>query len=103
MRQHGVITTYSEDMVTLLETGTLSCVHCGMPFEVGPGKLKGRGWCGPCHGYYCGPCCRDCVPIEVRLANLEAGRPELTPKPAQVTSGWEPWRKGANVLIEEWR
>lgn len=61
---------------------TLSCVHCQHSWVVQPGSGYVRGFCPNCMGYHCGaPACRVCVPIERRLENVEAGRPELTPAP----------------------
>lgn len=68
-----------------LTTGfTYSCCHCQATwiYQKGSGRL--RGWCQRCNGYVCGPTCVECVPIERRLDNIEAGRPELTPLPARV-------------------
>ena len=64
-----------------LQTGdTLSCCHCGCHWEVRAGSGVQRGFCQQCMGYVCGgPDCHDCLPKEARLANLEAGRPLLTP------------------------
>lgn len=71
-----------------LEEGqTLSCVHCGHTWILKKGSGKTRGFCQNCMGYVCGPTCTACVPVERRIENIEAGRPELTPAPVSV---WVP-------------
>lgn len=62
------------------EGETLSCCHCGKHWEVRKGSGIDRGFCQNCMGYVCGPNCYDCIPVEQRLANIEAGRPILTPR-----------------------
>lgn len=64
---------------------TLSCVHCQHTWILQKGSGKARGFCTNCMGYHCGaPNCWECVPLEQRLENLEAGRPELTPGPVKI-------------------
>jgi hypothetical protein len=57
----------------LLEADTLQCVHCGGHFPVRPGSGKIRGFCTRCNGPVCGPGCKECVPTEQYLENMEAG------------------------------
>lgn len=68
----------------LVEGQTLSCVHCQHTWELKRGSGKLRGYCQNCAGYVCGPGCLECVPVERRVENVEAGRPELTPAPVKV-------------------
>lgn len=58
----------------IVEADTLQCVHCGCHWRVDPGSRKVRGYCSRCAGPVCGPGCQACVPAEVQLENLEAGR-----------------------------
>lgn len=52
----------------LWEAATTTCVHCGAPFpmvrfdkdEASTRNRIGRGFCGNCDGFYCGPNCREC-------------------------------------------
>jgi hypothetical protein len=57
------------------EFATAQCVHCGAHFPIRPGSGKIRGFCFRCNGPVCGPACAACVPAELQLDNLEAGRP----------------------------
>lgn len=66
------------------EGATLSCVHCQHTWILQRGSGKQRGYCFDCMGFICGPKCAECIPLEVRLENIEAGRPELTPRPVKV-------------------
>jgi len=65
------------------------CVHCGAMHAVASsiaGLVAGTlalGYCARCDGIYC-PQCSDCVPIEQRFENLEAGRLELAQRRVQV-------------------
>jgi hypothetical protein len=69
----------------LHEGQTLSCCHCQGTWMIEKGSGKVRGFCTRCMGYHCGgPTCWECVPVERRIENVEAGRPELTPVPASV-------------------
>lgn len=68
----------------LQEGETLSCVHCQETWLIQRGSGKMRGFCQKCNGFVCGLKCADCVPVERRWENLEAGRPELTPMPAMI-------------------
>ena len=78
-------TEYTTGIAGELHEGeTLSCVHCQFTWSIQRGSVKHRGFCTKCMGYVCGPACFECVPIERRLENLEAGRPELTPMPASI-------------------
>lgn len=63
---------------------TLSCCHCQSAWIVQKGSGKLRGYCQNCMGFVCGPACAECIPIERRIENLEAGRPELTPAPVRI-------------------
>ena len=67
------------------EGATLSCCHCQFTWVLQKGSGKVRGFCTSCMRPHCGgPNCWECVPIEQRLENIEAGRPELTPAPVKV-------------------
>ena len=68
--------TISDPDAGLIEADTLQCVHCGCHWEMKPGSGNMRGFCTRCNGPVCGPKCRECVPIERGLENLEAGRLE---------------------------
>jgi hypothetical protein len=69
---------------------TRSCCHCQQTWVYARGSGRVRGHCLGCHGDTCGrPECGPCVPAEVRLDNLEAGRPELTPPKLIVPGGWD--------------
>lgn len=63
----------------LARGGTRQCCHCQATWVHAPGSGRLRGYCQNCNGFVCGPGCAACVPLERRLENLEAGRPELTP------------------------
>ena len=71
----------------MVEGATLSCCHCQATWVVKRGSGKLRGFCQNCNGFVCGPACAECVPIERRIENIEAGRPENTPAPAKI---WVP-------------
>jgi len=75
----------------LADGETLSCCHCGAAWVLRKGSGKVRGFCTKCMRVHCGgPNCWECVPVERRLENLEAGRPELTPAPVSVYVGETP-------------
>ena len=59
----------------LSEIGTAQCQHCGAHFPITPGSGRVRGWCMNCNGPVCGPGCAECVPTDLYLSNIEAGRP----------------------------
>ncbi len=90
MKQHSVLKPAGFIEVTgpygeLKRGETLKCVHCQHSWIVEPGSGKMRGFCQRCNGYTCGgKNCLDCIPAEHRLENIEAGRPELTPKPVMI-------------------
>jgi hypothetical protein len=93
---HGVLRPSGHLITTPLDGGpetvqdTVQCVHCGGHWIVQPGSGKIRGYCGNCAGPICGPGCAVCVgPWEARMENIEAGRPEATPRRILVCSGWE--------------
>lgn len=89
MQQHGVLTLYNQKTDRFEEIGTVQCCHCGSHTQIDVrGRPKG-GWCRNCQGFICGPACLRCVPLEARLENLEAGRPELTPPKIIISGGWE--------------
>lgn len=64
----------SIDGKVVVEVETAQCVHCGGHFPLRPGSGRVRGYCANCAGPVCGPQCAACVPTEVLLENLEAGR-----------------------------
>lgn len=66
------------------EGDTLSCCHCRKHWEVRIGSGRERGFCTLCMGVTCGaPACDACIPFNLRLDNVAAGLPKLTPRPAQ--------------------
>ncbi len=71
----------------LIDCDTLQCSHCRHTWEVVAGSGRLRGTCNRCLGYICGSpsCMSGCVTFEERLANHEAGRPELTPAVIQAS------------------
>lgn len=75
MREAGRVVLVDPGSDTLVEFGTLQCVHCGHHFMSEPGSGNVRGFCMNCAGPVCGPGCVACVPVEQLLENLEAGRP----------------------------
>ena len=69
----------------LTEGSTLSCCHCQFTRILQKGSGAVWHWCPHCAGYHCGgPECRECVPVELRLENLEAGRHLLTPAKTRI-------------------
>lgn len=68
----------------LTEGQALQCCHCQKMWLLVKGSGKQRGFCTKCMGYVCGPSCFECVPLERRLENIEAGRPETTPTPVSI-------------------
>lgn len=69
----------------LTEGQTLTCCHCQNAWILQKGSGKLRGYCSKCDRYHCGaPACWECIPIERRLENAEAGRDELTPSPVTI-------------------
>lgn len=63
--------------------GTRVCCHCGAHWIYTPGSGILRGFCQNCAGYVCGPGCAECVPMEQKLENSEAGLPECH-KPVKI-------------------
>ncbi len=59
----------------IFEADTLQCVHCGSHWQVSPGSRKIRGFCSRCNGPVCGPKCKECVPHEQQLENMESKKP----------------------------
>ena len=90
MKQHSVLKPAGFFEVTGLygevtRGETLKCVHCQLSWVVEPGSGKMRGFCMKCNGYTCGgKNCHDCIPAELRIENIEAGRHELTPAPVSI-------------------
>jgi hypothetical protein len=70
----------------LVEEKTVQCMHCGRHFTMRRGSGKVRGFCMKCNGFFCGPQCEPCVPMEQQLENMEAGR-AVDHRPIQVPSG----------------
>lgn len=58
----------------LMEVATIQCVHCGKHWIPQRGSGNVRGFCMNCNGYVCGPDCKECVPVELMLENIEKGR-----------------------------
>lgn len=88
MREDGliIITDCGHDGV--IHQPTIQCRHCGCHWVPQPGSGNVRGFCARCNGPVCGPKCAACVPVEVMLENLEAGRPEGYRR-LMLPSGWE--------------
>lgn len=57
-----------------LSLDTIRCVHCGTHWVHQPGSGKVRGFCQKCNGFFCGPNCIECVPLEARLEIMEGTR-----------------------------
>lgn len=68
----------------ITEGETVSCVHCQETWRKTKGSEKMRGFCQQCRGFVCGLKCAVCIPIELRIENIEAGRPENTPAPVRI-------------------
>lgn len=80
----------------IVEVATVQCVHCGGHYVPRPGSGIVRGFCFRCNGPICGPGCKDCVPVDQLLENIEQGRPDdfrpVVSKPfAQDVSGSKLW------------
>lgn len=60
---------------------TYRCRHCTRHWVHTKATARNRGSCWRCGGPVCGKadCTNQCIPYEVRLENVEAGRPEMTP------------------------
>lgn len=71
-------------MDRVVQGATLSCCHCQTTWVVQKGSGRLRGFCQNCMGFVCGPGCAECVPLERRIENIEAGRPENTPAPVKI-------------------
>lgn len=84
-RQHSGYAYTMGPWGELHEGETLSCRHCQFTWVLTRGANKERGYCTLCMGHTCGSeACMACVPAEQRMDNLEAGLPELTPRPVKV-------------------
>jgi hypothetical protein len=63
----------------IMEIPTTQCVHCAAHFPlpsfandaVSRANRIGRGFCMNCNGYICGEGCRECVPFERWLEQME--------------------------------
>ena len=70
-------------------TDFVQCVHCGRSWQFVAGSGRERGYCLACDGITCGPGCiagDACVPKELMLENMEAGRP-LNYRPIKASVG----------------
>lgn len=75
--KEGVLISTPLDSDKIVSVKTRTCCHCNRVFLSVPGSGKKRGYCLRCMDSTCGnPACDACVPIEQRLENWEAGRPE---------------------------
>lgn len=74
--EHGLIVVSDVSSDKCFTAKTHQCVHCGAHWIPKPGSGTIRGWCGNCAGFVCGPRCKECVPVEQYLENIEKGRPE---------------------------
>ena len=84
-RQHTGYFSVMDVGGALKDGETLSCCHCGHTWILQKGSGKVRGFCLECNRHHCGgETCWDCVPLEVRLENIEAGRHPGTPRSAKV-------------------
>ena len=96
-REHGFLEILDPGSdVPVFQAPTVRCVHCGGHFikprfentlEAKETRI-GRGWCQNCAGFVCGQGCRECVPWEQMLDNVERGRPENF-KPIVAVSGFD--------------
>ena len=73
MREHGTIYVGEQGSDKVTSLPTLQCVHCGGHWQCRPGSGNVRGYCWRCNGPVCGPACAECVPVEQRLEQMEAG------------------------------
>ena len=74
----------------LIFNNLYTCCHCQYTWEAPTGSLGGKkagGFCGKCVGYICRnpDCLKECIPVEQRLENVEAGKHFLTVKPTMVS------------------
>lgn len=74
LRPHGIAFTVDPETGAMIEVETKQCCHCGLHWEVVPGSGKVRGYCMKCNGWFCGPHCCECVPIEKQLEIMEGTR-----------------------------
>lgn len=86
----------SGELITTPEEGkvvtepTVMCAHCGRNWIPRKGSGIRRGVCLCCYGYTCGaPECDQCVPLELQIENMEAGRP-LDYRPIRAVGGYAP-------------
>lgn len=78
MRQFTVLKPSGYAVITesdgsIVEADTLQCVHCGGHWQIQPGSGRIRGFCFKCNGPVCGPKCKECIPHEQWLENIEMG------------------------------
>lgn len=87
LKPHGFSQETYEDGAVILKN-LYTCCHCQRTWEAPTGSLGGKmagGFCGKCVGYICrNPDCLECIPVEQRLENIEAGRPLLTGRSTMV-------------------
>lgn len=74
-RMRGTLISTPIDGGKVVQSDTVQCVHCQAVWQWKPGSGKTRGFCLKCNGFFCGPQCEACVPIEQVIENLEAGMP----------------------------
>lgn len=93
LRPAGIILIHDPEESREIEQATLMCCHCGAHFSLlkygktSLGTVPGTCW--TCGGQpVCGKQeCMQCVPNEVQLSNMEAGRSVLAPRPVMVSIG----------------
>lgn len=86
----GVLITTPHDGGPEIHEPTVSCCHCGRTWVSKPGSGRKRGWCLLCGAITCGKDeCMACVPYEARLENIEASKPEDTPRRIIVPGGFD--------------
>lgn len=85
----AVVQLFDPEEPAELQLEMVACCHCGKLHPMrGAAMLLAAGvpvleYCGKCDGVHC-PSCTQCVTVEQRLDNLEAGRPLLAPRPTQI-------------------
>ena len=97
-REAGWGFMFDPDKGCVEECGYEFCVHCGGQFKRQPGSGRIRGYCQNCGGFVCGPGCAECVPVELLLENIEAGRP-LNYKPIKASITAEPPKSAGGVFL----
>lgn len=88
-RPGAVVQLFDPEQPTELQLEMVACCHCGKYHPMrGAAMLLAGGvrvldYCSRCDGVHC-PSCVQCVPVEQRLENIEAGRPLLASRPTSI-------------------